>query len=113
MRCSMRHFRETHVLYQCAKCKQKHTSVDIAIHRHATLIKTGKSRGTYRVFIERPEGKRPLGKPRYVWEDGIKTDIREIALEGMDFIPAKFRVQIWTSSLDIRAEHCYTFLILP
>jgi hypothetical protein len=87
--------------------------VDIAIHRHATITKIGKSRGTYRVLVGRPEGKRPLGKPRYMWEDGIKTDIREIALEGMAFIPAKFRVQIWTSSLHIRTEYCYTFLILP
>ena len=37
-----------------------------------------------------------LEKPRYMWEDGIQTDIREIALEGTDFIPGKFRVQIWT-----------------
>jgi len=50
---------------------------------------------------------------RYIQEDGIKTDIRETALEGMDFIPAKFRVQIWASSLHIRTEYCYTFLILP
>jgi hypothetical protein len=68
--------------------------VDSAIHRHATIIKIGKSRGTYRVLVGRPEGERPLGKPRYMWEDGTKTDIRERALEGLDFIPAKFRVQI-------------------
>jgi hypothetical protein len=34
-------------------------------------------RGVYRVLIGRPEGKRPLGRPRRRWEDNIKTDLRE------------------------------------
>ena len=83
-----------------------------SIHRHATVIKIGQSTGAYRVLVGRPEGKRPLGKPRYMWEDGIKSDVREIALEGTDFMPGKFRVRIWTSSLHIRTDDRYTFLIL-
>ena len=46
-------------------------------------------------MVGRSGGKRPLGKPRYMWEDGIQTD-REIALEGTDCISGKFWVQIWT-----------------
>jgi hypothetical protein len=32
----------------------------------------------YRVLVGNPEGKRPLGRPRHRWEDGIKMDLREI-----------------------------------
>jgi hypothetical protein len=35
-------------------------------------------RSVYRVLIERPEGKRPLGRPRSRWEDNIEMDLREI-----------------------------------
>jgi hypothetical protein len=38
----------------------------------------GQGRKVYRVLVGKPEGKRPLGKPRRRWEDGIRMDIREI-----------------------------------
>jgi hypothetical protein len=38
----------------------------------------GEGRGIYRALVERPEGKRPLGRPRRRWEDNIEMDIREI-----------------------------------
>jgi hypothetical protein len=41
----------------------------------------GEGRGVYRVLVGRPEGKRPLGRPRWRWEDNIKTDLREIEIE--------------------------------
>jgi hypothetical protein len=34
----------------------------------------------YKVLVGNPEGKRPLGRPRLRWEDGIRTDLREIGL---------------------------------
>jgi hypothetical protein len=37
----------------------------------------GNGRGVYRVLVGRPEGKRPLGRPRRRWEDNIKMYIRE------------------------------------
>jgi hypothetical protein len=36
----------------------------------------------YRVLVGKPEGKRPLGRPRRRWEDGIRVDLREIGLGG-------------------------------
>jgi hypothetical protein len=42
----------------------------------------GKGRGVYRVLVGRPEGKRPLGRPRRRWEDNIKMDLREIGIDG-------------------------------
>jgi hypothetical protein len=38
----------------------------------------GEERGVYRVLVGKPEGKRPLGKPRRRWQDNIKMDIQEV-----------------------------------
>jgi hypothetical protein len=45
-----------------------------------------KRRGEYRVLVGKPEGRRPLGRPRQRWEDNIKTDLREVGWGGMDWI---------------------------
>jgi hypothetical protein len=44
----------------------------------------GEGRGVYRILVGRPEGKRPLGKPRRRCEDNIKTDLREIGIDGVN-----------------------------
>ncbi|KAJ4452021.1 hypothetical protein ANN_03535 [Periplaneta americana] len=46
----------------------------------------GECRNAYRVLVGRPEGKRPLGRPRRRWEDNIKTDLREVGYDGRDWI---------------------------
>jgi hypothetical protein len=57
----------------------------------------GEGRGVYRVLIGRPEGKRPLGRPKHRWEDNIKMDLREIGIDGTNWIRlAEDRVQLWT-----------------
>jgi hypothetical protein len=38
----------------------------------------GEGRGVYRVLVGKPEGKRPLGRPRRRWEDNIKMDLQEV-----------------------------------
>jgi hypothetical protein len=40
----------------------------------------------YEVLVGNPEGKRPLGRPRLRWEDGIRMDLREIGFGGVDWI---------------------------
>ena len=40
----------------------------------------------YRALVGQPEGKRPLGKARNIWEDKIKMDLQEVGCEGMDWI---------------------------
>jgi hypothetical protein len=40
----------------------------------------GEGRGVYRVMVGRPEGKRPLGRPRRRWEDNIKMDLQEVGI---------------------------------
>jgi hypothetical protein len=42
------------------------------------LIRIGEKRNAYRILVGKPEGKRPLGKPRRRWVDNIKMDLREI-----------------------------------
>jgi len=46
----------------------------------------GESRSVYRVLVGKPEGKRPLGRPRHRWGDNIKMDLQEMGCEGMDWI---------------------------
>jgi hypothetical protein len=46
----------------------------------------GEKRKAYRILVGKPEGKRPLGRPRRRWEDSIKMDLREIEWGGMDWI---------------------------
>jgi hypothetical protein len=58
------------------------------------VARRGEGRGVYRVLVGRPEGKRPLGRPRRRWEDNIKLDLREIGIDGENCIQlAQDRVQ--------------------
>jgi hypothetical protein len=46
----------------------------------------GEDMGVHRVLVGKPEGKRPLGRPRHRWENNIKMDLEEVAGEswGLD-----------------------------
>jgi hypothetical protein len=58
------------------------------------VARTGEGRGVYRVLVGRPECKRPLGRPRHRPEDNIKTGLREIGIDGSNWIRlAQDRVQ--------------------
>jgi len=46
----------------------------------------GARRGVYRVLVGKPEGKRPLRRPRRRWEDNIKMDLQEVGRGGMGWI---------------------------
>jgi hypothetical protein len=46
----------------------------------------GEGRGIYGILVGRPKGKRPLGRPRHRWEDNIKMDLREIGIDGANWI---------------------------
>jgi hypothetical protein len=45
-----------------------------------------KIRNAYRILVGKPEGRRPLGRPRRRWMDNIKMDLREIGCDGGDWI---------------------------
>jgi hypothetical protein len=50
------------------------------------VARMGEGRGVYRVPIGRSECKRPLGRPMPRWEDNIKMDLREIGIDGVNWI---------------------------
>jgi hypothetical protein len=63
-------------------------------------------RNAYRILAGKPEGNRPLGRPRRKWVDNIKTDLRETGWDGMDLIyVAQDRVQcraLVNTEMDLR-----------
>ena len=56
------------------------------LRRAGHVARMGERRGVYRVLMGKPEGKRPLGRPRRRWEDNIKIDLQEVRCGGMDWI---------------------------
>ena len=48
------------------------------------VARMGKRRGVNRVLVGKPEGKRPLGRPRRRWEDNIKMALQEVGCGGID-----------------------------
>jgi hypothetical protein len=46
----------------------------------------GERRGVYRVLVEKPERKRPLGRPRRRWDDNIKMDLQKVGCGGTNCI---------------------------
>jgi hypothetical protein len=50
------------------------------------VARMGERRGAYRVLVGKPEGRRPLGRPRRRWEDNVKTDLREVGCGCVDWI---------------------------
>ena len=48
------------------------------------VARMGELRGVYRVFVGKPEGKRPLGRRRRRWKDNIKMDLQEVGFGVID-----------------------------
>ena len=46
----------------------------------------GDRKGAYRILVGKPEGRRPLGRPRPRWEDNIRVDLREVGCGCMDWM---------------------------
>jgi hypothetical protein len=86
------HNDELHSLYSSPNIVRVIKSRRMGWAGHAARM--GKGRGVYRFLVGRPEGKRPLGRPRHRWEDNIKMDLREIGIDGANWILlAQDRVQ--------------------
>ena len=50
------------------------------------VVRMGEGKSVHRVLVGKPEGKRPLGRPRHRWEDNIKMDLQEVGGGGGDWI---------------------------
>ena len=50
------------------------------------VARMGEERGVYRVLVRKPEGRRPMGRPRRRWVDNIRTDLQEVGCGYTDWI---------------------------
>jgi hypothetical protein len=86
------HNDELHNLYSSPNIVRVIKSKRLRWAGHVARMREGK--GIYRVLVGRPEERRPLGRPTCRWEDNIKMDLREIGIDGSDWIQlAQDRVQ--------------------
>ncbi|KAJ4447285.1 hypothetical protein ANN_09289, partial [Periplaneta americana] len=78
------HNTELHALYSSPDIIRNIKSRRLRWAGH--VARMGESRNAYRVLVGRPEGKRPLGRPRRRWEDNIKMHLREVGYDDRDWI---------------------------
>jgi hypothetical protein len=78
------HNDELHILYSSPNIVRVIKSRRMRWVGH--VARMGEGRGVYSVLVGRPKGKRPLGRPRRRWEDNIKMDLREIRMDGANWI---------------------------
>ena len=74
--CRKLHNEELSVLYSLPNIVRVVKSRRMRWAGHVACM--GEGRGVYRVLLGKPEGKRPLGRPRHRWEGNIKMDIQEV-----------------------------------
>ena len=78
------HTAELHALYSSPNIIRNLKSRQVRWAGHVARME--QSRNAYRVLVGKPEGKRPLGRPRRRWEDNIKMDLREVGCDLGDWI---------------------------
>jgi hypothetical protein len=78
------HSEELHNLYTSPDIIRQIKSRQMRWAGH--VARMGEDRKLYKVLLGKPEGKRPLRRPRHRWEDGITMDLRDVGLWGMDWI---------------------------
>jgi hypothetical protein len=81
---SQLHNEELHDLYSSPTVMRVIKSRRMRWAGHVACM--GEGRGMYRILVGKPEGKRPLGRPRHRCEDNIKVDLQEVGCGGMDWI---------------------------
>jgi hypothetical protein len=65
------------------------------------VAQMGEKRNAYRILVGKPEGKRPLGRPRRMWMDNIKIDLTEIGWDDMDWIDLAQDRDQWRALLNM------------
>jgi hypothetical protein len=78
------HNEELHNLYSSPDIVRQIKSRRMRWAGHVARMR--EERKVYKVLVGKPEGKRPLGRPRRRWEHGIRMDLREIGLGSVDWI---------------------------
>ena len=78
------HNAELHALYSSPNIMRNPKSRRLRWARHVARME--QARNAYRVLVGKPEGNRPLWRPRRRWEDNIKMDLREIGCDPGEWI---------------------------
>jgi hypothetical protein len=78
------HNEELNDLYSSPNIVQVIKSRRMSWAQHVAQM--GEEKGVYRVLVGKPEGKRPLERPRCRWEDNSRMDLQEVVCGGMDWI---------------------------
>jgi hypothetical protein len=78
------------------------------------VARVEEKRNAYRILVENPEGKRPLGRPRHRWEDNVRMDLTDIGWGGMDWIDLPQDRDQWralvNTVLNLRFTKCWEIL---
>ena len=64
------------------------------------LSRMGDKRGAYRILVGKPEGNRPLGRPKCKWDDNIKMDLQDVGCGGKDWIDLGRDGDSWLAPVD-------------
>jgi hypothetical protein len=83
-KCTKLHNEELNDLYSLPNIVRMVKSKRMRWAEH--VARMGEDRGVHKVLVEKPEGKRLLGRPRRRWEDNIKMDLREVGGGRGDWI---------------------------
>jgi hypothetical protein len=78
------HNEEPHNMYSPPNVIKMIRSRKMRLAGHVTRMGERRNVRVYRILVGKPEGRRPLGRPRPRWKDNIKMDLREIGLGGID-----------------------------
>jgi hypothetical protein len=78
------HNEELHIFYSSSNIIRQLKSRRMRWTGHVSRM--GEEANVYRVLVGKPEGKRPLGRPKRRWEDGIRMDLRDIGWGSVDRI---------------------------
>ena len=78
------HYEELNDLYSSPNIVQVIKSRRMRWAGHVACV--GEKRGVYRVLVGKPEGRRPLGRPRLRWVDNIRADLQEVGCGYIDWI---------------------------
>jgi hypothetical protein len=78
------HNEELHILYSSPNITRQIKSRRMTCTGH--VARMGEERKLYRVLVGKPKGKRPLGRPRSRWEDGIRMDLRETGWGSVEWV---------------------------
>jgi hypothetical protein len=93
------HNEEVHNLYSSPYIIRQVKSTRMGWAGH--VARMGEERKVYKVLVGKPEGKRPLGRPRRRWEHWIRMDLREIGLGDMDWIRLSQDRDRWRAAVSV------------